>query len=248
VRTLNRYYLYIIIISVLLAKASLCFSQTLCQGILQNFLSPVCTEARWIFIPGALIGAGFYYEKHQSQDKVKSHADRKKHMKNWAKISDRVGMGVLNGSYSLLMMIYGYGSGRRYPRRSAEQMIEASLYSQFVTQSLKYSISEERPNKEDDHSFPSGHATAAFAFSSLVMLNHEWYWGLLATGAALAISYGRLELKKHYLHDVIFGATIGMSYGVGIFLNHRYYNKPYWFALAPMPDFKGAQFSMAYKF
>ena len=96
-------------------------------------------------------------------------------------------------------------------------MFRATLYSGMLTNIIKYTIPETRPNNIGHESFPSGHTTTAFAFASIVAMNHKWYWGVPAFAFASFVGYSRINDNKHYLHDVTVGATIGLSYGLGIY-------------------------------
>jgi undecaprenyl-diphosphatase len=61
-----------------------------------------------------------------------------------------------------------------------------------------------------DPSFPSEHATAAFAIAMAVWLrNRAWGAVLLVLAAILAL--GRVALGLHYPADVIAGAVLGMT-------------------------------------
>jgi len=61
---------------------------------------------------------------------------------------------------------------------------------------------------EDFASWPSGHATLAFAFAVSTGLAYPALrWPLLALAAL--VGYSRMALEMHYLGDVIMGATLG---------------------------------------
>jgi membrane-associated phospholipid phosphatase len=78
----------------------------------------------------------------------------------------------------------------------------------IVAEGLKYLIPEERPDRSSRDSFPSGHATAAFAAATV---ESDWhpseapYW---YAGAAL-ISASRVALHRHFIGDVFAGAALG---------------------------------------
>lgn len=83
-----------------------------------------------------------------------------------------------------------------------------------TTYSLKHMVCERRPDDSDNRSFPSGHAT--FAFAGATMLHHEY--GHLSTwvsvggyGFATLVAARRIVRDRHYLHDVCAGAAIGVA-------------------------------------
>ena len=90
---------------------------------------------------------------------------------------------------------------------------QSLVMNAIVLYPLKIATSRERPNREDDRSFPSGHAASAFAVAAV--LDH--YYGpkvaipVYAMGAF--VGFGRIEQNKHYLTDVMAGATLGWIIG-----------------------------------
>jgi membrane-associated phospholipid phosphatase len=77
-------------------------------------------------------------------------------------------------------------------------------------------------------SFPSGHATAAFATATLVTLETHrwspkstWYVAPLMYGAASLVGVARLYSNAHWASDVVMGAGIGTITGLKVFqYNH----------------------------
>lgn len=80
--------------------------------------------------------------------------------------------------------------------------------SLVVTEGLKYLIREKRPDSNAHDSFPSGHATAAFAAATAESSLHPKQAPLWFLGAT-AISLSRIRLNQHYPRDVIAGAALG---------------------------------------
>ncbi|WP_395088749.1 phosphatase PAP2 family protein [Armatimonas sp.] len=87
----------------------------------------------------------------------------------------------------------------------------ALVTSTLLATSLKYLSHERRPDGSTFDSFPSGHASAAFTIAGLAATRARskteaalWYLG------AAAIADSRVTLKRHYPHDVVAGAVLGL--------------------------------------
>jgi membrane-associated phospholipid phosphatase len=63
-------------------------------------------------------------------------------------------------------------------------------------------------------SFPSGHASQAFAMASVVSMHADSPWvGAVAYGLAGLVGLARLETRDHFSSDVVAGALIGTGIG-----------------------------------
>ncbi len=157
-----------------------------------------------------------------------------------------MGLGILNAIYSGGFYIYGKKNNNTEAIESSEHMTKASLYSLGLTFALKEMINEKRPGYPDDNdSFPSGHSSGAFSFASVVASRHGWFWGGGAYTLASFIAFSRINDDYHYLHDVIFGITIGASYGWGTFYNYKSKSKQS-LMLIPQRGGLGLAFSLPY--
>lgn len=75
---------------------------------------------------------------------------------------------------------------------------------------LKYTVSEQRPDGSDHHSFPSGHTAIAFTGAELMRIEYGNAWGAAGYGVAALTSFLRLYNHKHWLGDVAMSAGIGI--------------------------------------
>jgi membrane-associated phospholipid phosphatase len=216
-----------------------------CGKMLDNFNAPLCTSASYIFWTGTFLTAGIYFSKQKYSEKFREVTLRKKPIDRYSKIGEVIGWGYLNGAYFFGSLIAGGATNRK----NAELMGEVSGYTLLSTLLLKETVQEQRPDGSNEFdSFPSGHTSMAFAFASVITANHGILWGGLAHLTAIFIGYSRIQDDRHYLHDVVAGMTLGMSYGWGIYLNHAEYGKPYWFALTPTEGMDGLKLAYVYDF
>ena len=91
------------------------------------------------------------------------------------------------------------------------QLMQSEAAALVATQVLKSAIHETRPNGTDNQSFPSQHASVAFAAAQYLQIKGGWEWGAPAYVLAGYASYLRVDAKEHYWRDVIAGAAIGMG-------------------------------------
>lgn len=91
------------------------------------------------------------------------------------------------------------------------QLIKATALDLTATMALKYTIHERRPDREDNHSFPSAHSSVSFTAAEYLRKRYGWEYGVPAYALASFVAYSRVEANKHYIRDVVAGAAIGMA-------------------------------------
>ncbi|MDR1027013.1 MAG: phosphatase PAP2 family protein [Rickettsiales bacterium] len=116
-------------------------------------------------------------------------------------IGDMMEVGLPAYAFGLSMGETGY--------EGARQFIYSYGAMRLSVAGLKSAIDEERPNKKNKDSFPSGHTASAFSAATFI---HKRY-GLRQAAAPYALAaitgYSRVESKWHHWHDVAAGAAIG---------------------------------------
>lgn len=199
-----------------------------------DLASPVTTPARYILVGGVVATSLAYATRtHRTYRKRETFGDAKP-LGDLGFIGDYIGYGALNLGYMGLAYWYGEYYDDADSRLNAELMMRATSYTFTLTMIGKNLISERRPGyPDDDQSFPSGHASASFAFASVVTARHGWGWGSLAHAMAGFITVSRVNDDFHYLHDILAGITIGASYGWGVHYNAQK-GRNLWFSLLPV--------------
>jgi membrane-associated phospholipid phosphatase len=114
-------------------------------------------------------------------------------------------------------------------------LLRAQIVSQVFVQGIKIAVRRDRPTGVCC-SFPSGHATTAFA-TAAVLERHLGYraaWPTMTLAAYVAMS--RLHDNVHFLSDVVFGSALGVASGWTVVGRHGRSD----FALVPTPVRGGA--------
>ncbi len=117
-------------------------------------------------------------------------------------------------------------------RDTGREALEAGLFGHILDNYvLKRAFGRERPFESDGRtvfvpfsshdSFPSGHATEAFAVASVVAARSKgWPISVLAYTAATVVAIDRVNTRVHFTSDVVAGAFIGTA--IGRFLVKRH--------------------------
>jgi hypothetical protein len=108
---------------------------------------------------------------------------------------------------------YQLVTGHNWPRFIVNT--GASVIVAFSTKTaLKALVKEDRPDHSDNKSFPSGHASMAFAAARSIdkEFRKDCIWIPIAGyAAATAVSIERIANKHHHWYDVVAGAGIGIG-------------------------------------
>ncbi|MDP9193216.1 MAG: phosphatase PAP2 family protein [Acidobacteriota bacterium] len=118
-------------------------------------------------------------------------------------------------------------------RDTGRDAIEASILAGWiVTPVLKRAVGRMRPFENEgafefdtsskSRSFPSGHATNAFAVASVVAGHSDgWVVPAIAYTLATGVAGSRMNDDVHFGSDVIAGAAIGTAIGRAVVARHR---------------------------
>lgn len=143
---------------------------------------------------------------------------------------------------ALIFFLGTLASGDERLQDAAFTSLEAIVVANLLTNVLKAITGRARPSHglgaksfrpfSGRTSFPSGHATTVFAFTTPWLL----YYGNLPSIALFAVGAGtafvRMVENFHWFSDVLAGAAIG--FGAGYLLSRRHQGKRAWFDLRPI--------------
>jgi len=105
-----------------------------------------------------------------------------------------------------------FSHGARF-RAMTYDMLDAAVVNFGYTELVKVAVGRERPNGQDNKSFPSGHTSNSFALAAVAERHYGWKVGVPAYLLAGLVGASRLEQDKHYLSDVVAGAALGYIVG-----------------------------------
>ncbi|HSD67121.1 MAG TPA: phosphatase PAP2 family protein [Vicinamibacteria bacterium] len=116
------------------------------------------------------------------------------------------------GDVAAIVLPVGAATGALVAKdhKGLAQLAESFASAMAVTYALKPLVDRTRPDG-GHQSFPSGHATSAFAGAAFLQMRYGWALGAPAYVVASYVGYSRVEAKRHYTGDVVAGAAIGIA-------------------------------------
>ena len=146
-----------------------------------------------------------------------------KFMRQWQEFGNYYAFGALAAFDA-----WGELGGDVRAKNTAMDGIAASIIAGgLITPALKIVVGRERPSTtsaafrfkpfSNNSSFPSGHATEAFAVATAIAENYPAWWvQVLAYGTAGLVGYARVEQNSHFASDVVAGSLVGWSVARGV--------------------------------
>jgi membrane-associated phospholipid phosphatase len=194
---------------------------TLGNSFGEELAAPLSRPAVYSLAGGAVVTGLLVVFHAQLEDHAQASLVAHRPLGRWSEIGDVAGQLVPNAAYAIGMETFSLLAHEKESGRLALLMVKATAYSSGVTEILKFTVREPRPNNGHIRtSFPSGHAASAFSFAAVVGEEHEWYYAVPAYALAGFVGLSRVNDGQHRIHDVIAGAAIGMSYGIGLAIRH----------------------------
>jgi membrane-associated phospholipid phosphatase len=120
-------------------------------------------------------------------------------------------------------------------------LIKSQIVTQTLTAAIKMSVGRGRPDGTQ-YSFPSGHSSVSFATATVLQRHLGWKVGVPAYGLAAYVAASRVQVKRHFLSDVTFGAAIGIVSARAVTVGRGNAR----FAVAPAPTAGGAGVSFTW--
>lgn len=182
------------------------------------------------FGEGTAVVAALYATDKQTSDRVANQ--RSSSTDQFAKTLTPFG-GHRALEISALMILTGAGIHDDTLRDAGRDSLQSEFFAAgIVTPLLKSAFGRARPiQNEGSHSFhpfdkhfesfPSGHATNAFAFATAVAGHYDgWVVPTIVYTVATGVAVSRVNDHVHFVSDVVAGALIGHAVAKGILARH----------------------------
>jgi PAP2 superfamily protein len=217
------------------------FNREYFKGFVTDFKSILASPARWdtadwvtaTLVTGAAVGL------YDNDAKIQKWAlDHKTTTTN--NIGDKVtylGFGKYTPALLGGMYLYGYLAENGKSRKTALLSVESFVLTGVFVQTLKYTTGRHRPYTDDpphtwdgprrhnsgDHmSFPSGHASSAFAVATVIASEYDNpVVSTLSYGVAAITALNRVTHNAHWSSDIFVGSAIGYFTGKAVVASHK---------------------------
>ncbi|MBI3050789.1 MAG: phosphatase PAP2 family protein [Acidobacteria bacterium] len=158
-------------------------------------------------IGGVAAAVGHANDRHTSDAMARSDA-----LKHVFGIGDTVGGARMQAAGALATYTIGRVASNDTVARIGADLIRAQIVTQALTGAVKTAVGRTRPDGMQ-YSFPSGHAAATFASATVLQRNLGWKVGVPAYAVAAYVATSRVQVRRHFLSDVTFGAALGIAAG-----------------------------------
>ena len=129
----------------------------------------------------------------------------------WGRTFQTAGGPVWGSLFTAAMFTAGRFSDHARFRALTYDMVDAVIVNFGYSEVIKAAVGRERPNGENNQSFPSG--LDAFTIATVTQRHYGWKLGVPAYVIAGFVGASRIQQDKHYVSDVVAGATLGYIVG-----------------------------------
>jgi membrane-associated phospholipid phosphatase len=185
------------------------------------FTAPVRWDRQdWLYFGGALLAVG---ASHEFDGRVRTHFatpnDSRLNGADRNAVRDALPAVALIAGTGLYASFIGDSDGYR----ETWSLLEAGVFSTATSEVLTLAAGRERPDatsspnqwRQGGASFPSVHASAAFAIGTVFAEsgNDEYRWirRIIGYGIAAGTSYIRVRDNVHWLSDTVAGSALGIA-------------------------------------
>ena len=136
-------------------------------------------------------------------------------------VTDVYGASSINIPVSMGLWTLGTVREREGLRDLGAGLTRTLTLTQIVVGPIKLAARRRRPDGSNRRSFPSGHTANAFAMARLVQREYGNRLALPLYAVGGLTAAGRVAGARHYVSDVVAGATVGLIVGSCASISHR---------------------------
>lgn len=166
-------------------------------------------------------GAGAAAGIHEADGDIQEAFHPEDPMGGAKDVLDVMGRNYVLGGATLTAFTISKLVGAEKAALTSGTMLEAFSITMALTTGLKFATQRTRPDGSNDRSFPSGHASGAFAIATVAEVFHGPLYGVPAYLLASAIALSRIDSNKHFASDTVAGAVLGTLIGLGTAKFHK---------------------------
>ncbi len=166
----------------------------------------------------AALGASLAAMAYNTHDNWHEELQSEWYINHPSQVTDVYGSSSFNLPAAISLWTAGTLTGQASLQRLGNGLTRTLILTQLVVGPIKLVVHRRRPDASDRFSFPSGHAANVFALARYVQRDFGTTASLLPYGLALTTAVGRMEGGRHYLSDVIMGASFGLIVGSTVHL------------------------------
>ena len=159
-----------------------------------------------------LIGAAATGVSSLADQELRDYFSEPRRVREVGDVGAIVGHPLTLGGFAGGMLLWSYQTENDRFRAMGFSLTQGFIVNGTMTLGLKALVRRTRPNGEDRASFPSGHTSGVF--TTAVVVSHYYHKAAIpAYVVAGLVGFSRVERNKHYLSDVVAGATLGIIVG-----------------------------------
>lgn len=201
------------------AVAEKWFFKDLPRHIGSDFKQAFWNGPTFLLLP---VAAGVVAGLHSEDSEIQSSFQRERPLGKT--VDDILNIGanpILLGGVSLITLVVAELVESKKAAVAAGTMLEALFLTEALTFGLKFATQRRRPDGSDSLSFPSGHASGAFALASVTTVLYGPWAGVPAYAVATLAGLSRIDSNTHFASDVAAGALLGTLIGLGTARFHK---------------------------
>lgn len=185
--------------------------------------SPHDWQSNDFFKLSAILGTGTFFIAFDEEINDWFQRNRNSSSEDVSRLISPLGHGLFLGGFLTALYASGEIFDSSQLRKTALLSFESWMISGTIVTAIKFLSGRLRPQKNENslsfhplsfrsrfHSFPSGHASSAFAVATMIADQSEkFYVDFLAYNVAALVALSRVHDNKHWASDVFIGSAIG---------------------------------------